>query len=174
MLSSPGSTPGAWAEGWGPCTAPAHLVCADVDPGGAPVLLDHLGQDALEQGQGVGDVGVEAVGEALDLPQVLVLLVLEDELWGRAIRGCPGGAAVIWDGEQDWDPLPPHGRRSAPGEPPPACAAPPAAGSARCPPRWEGRDRLRGGCQGRGQSGGVFPPPPRPLALPTLPRGHKC
>lgn len=90
MLSSPGSTPRGRGERWGPCRAPAHLVCTDVDPGGAPVLLDHLGQDALEQGQGVRDVGVEAVGEALDLPQVLVLLVLEDELRGGAIGGCPG------------------------------------------------------------------------------------
>lgn len=95
MLSSPGSTPSAWSEGWGSCTAPAHLVCTDVDPGGAAVLLDHLGQDALEQGQGVGDMGVEAVGEALNLTQVLVLLVLEDELQGGTIRGVSRGNP--WD-----------------------------------------------------------------------------
>lgn len=47
------------------------------------MLLHHLRQEALEQRQRVRDVGVEAVGEALDLPQVLVLLVLEDELRGE-------------------------------------------------------------------------------------------
>lgn len=71
------------------------------------MLLDHLRQDALEQGQGVGDVGVEAVGEALDLPQVLVLLVLEDELRGkRCQEGFPGGTPpILWDEKWDQDPL---------------------------------------------------------------------
>lgn len=87
--------------------------------------------------------------------------------------GCPGGTPVIWDGEQDWEPLPPHGQRSAPGEPPPACVALPAAGSAQCPPRWEGRDRLSGGCQGR--VWGTSPSSPSSGTLPTRPRlPHTC
>lgn len=155
MLSTPGRIPCAWGGGWGPCTATTHLICSDVDPGGAPVLLNHLGQDALEQGQGVGDVGVEAVGEALNLPQVLVLLVLEDELHRRNPQGdFQNEAPTEMQGEeQDWDLLPPRAQRSAPGEPPPACGAQPAVGSARCPPRWEGRDRLTRGCQGEQRAG---------------------
>lgn len=80
VLSTPRGRPGSrrWLG-----SRRAHLVRPDVDPGGAPVLLHHLRQEALEQRQRVRDVGVEAVGEALDLPQVLVLLVLEDELRGE-------------------------------------------------------------------------------------------
>lgn len=138
------------------------------------MLLDHLRQDALEQGQGVGDVGVEAVGEALDLPQVLVLLVLEDELCGkRCQEGFPGGTPPCCGMRSGTrTPLPPRAQRSAPGEPPPACGALPAAGSARCHPHWEGRDRLTRGCRGRGQNVRALPPlPPAPAQVaPAAPR----
>lgn len=176
MLSSPGSTPGAWGTGWGPCTAPAHLVCTNVDPGGAPVLLDHLRQDALEQGQGVGDVGVEAVGEALDLPQVLVLLMLEDELWGGTIKGLSRGnpcdlgwGAGLGPSTSTWPKVCTRGTTSS------LCC------SASC---WirsmssslGGQGQAQRGMPGqRAERGGIFPSSPSTGTLPTWPQlPHTC
>lgn len=119
-----------------------YLVGPDVHPAGAPVLAQHLGEHGLQEGQCLGDVGVKAVGEALHLPQVPVLVVLQDELRERRGEGeeagrggCKGTrSSLLGRGVAR---LPPRAQRSAPTGSPPACCARPGPGSFGCLPHCQ-------------------------------------
>lgn len=105
MLSGPGSTHSARGEGWGLCTAlptSSAPMWIQVERRCFSITCDRM---LLSRARVSGMWGLKLLGKRSTSRRCWYFSCLRMNCREEPSGGCPGGTPVIWDGEQDWEPL---------------------------------------------------------------------